>query len=256
MSATVSFDFPDQIVVITGATGGVGRACALAFASAGADLMLADIPGSPLAAVAEEVRALGRRAETLEVDVREEEQVQHLADRVVGAYGRVNVLVNTAGVIKRQPSLEYSLADWDWVVDVSLKGTWLCCQKIGALMARQGSGAIVNFSSGAGFRGLKGYPAYGPAKAGVASLTRNLAVEWGRLGIQVNALAPGFLRTNLNAEILADDERTEAWVASTPVSPTVMEPDDVVPSIMFLCSTGARWITGITLPIDGGRHAL
>jgi NAD(P)-dependent dehydrogenase (short-subunit alcohol dehydrogenase family) len=255
MSGQPIFDFTGKSVIVTGAASGNGRATSLAFAHTGADLTLGDIQAGAMAEVAADIRRLGRRAEVVQVDVCDEGQVQKLADCALAAYGHIDILVNAAGVILRKASLEYTLKEWDWVVDVSLKGTWLCCQKVGAIMVRQGSGSIINFASGAGMRGMVGYPAYGPAKAGIINLTKGLAIEWGRQGVRINALAPGFVNTPFNRAILADPKLTAARVANTPIAAKPMEPEDLVPAIMFLCSEGGKWITGVTLPVDGGNSA-
>ncbi|MGH7902852.1 MAG: SDR family NAD(P)-dependent oxidoreductase [Candidatus Dormibacteraceae bacterium] len=248
------FDFSGQAVVITGPTGGLGRPIALAFAEAGADLALADVAKTPLEELAEEVRARGHRALAMTVDVRRAADLEALVKRALAEFGRIDVLVNLAGVIRRMPALEQPLDVWEQQVDVNLKGTWLACRAVAPAMLREGRGKIINFASGAGFHGFAGYPAYTPSKHAVVGLTKVLAIEWSGRGVNVNAVAPGFTDTPLNQDVLDDPERRQATLRRIPMGEVLPAESQVGPTL-FLASEAARWITGFTLRVDGGFNA-
>ncbi|HUZ89688.1 MAG TPA: SDR family oxidoreductase [Candidatus Acidoferrales bacterium] len=254
MALTNPFDFTDQVVVITGPSGGLGGPLVRAFAQGGADLVLADIADDPLEALVDDVVGAGRRAIAVHVDVRDQAQVDTLAATASREFGKVDVLVNLAGVIRRIPSLEHSLEDWKLQIDVNLMGTWLTCRAIGRLMLERGHGRIINFASGAGFHGFPGYPGYTPSKHAVVGLTKVLAIEWSAQGVNVNAVAPGFTDTPLNQEVLDDPQRLQGVLNRVPQR-KVLPADSVVGPTLFLASEAARWITGFTLRVDGGFNA-
>jgi 2-deoxy-D-gluconate 3-dehydrogenase len=248
------FDFSGKTVVLTGATGGLGRHVTLAFGAAGADVHQGDINEPAAARLAEEIRAAGGRATAARLDVCDQTQVRAFMEEVKQRAGKIDVLVNCAGTIVRRPSVDYDLADWQRIVDINLKGTWLCCQEGGRIMIEQGFGRIVNYASNAGLHGLPGYPAYSPAKAGVISLTKVLGVEWAKHGLRVNAVAPGFTETPFNDDVLGDPVKVQAVLARMPVG-RVLPADALVEPTLFLASDAARWINGHTLNVDGGFNA-
>lgn len=235
------FDFSGKSVVLTGATGGLGRPITLGFAEAGARIALCDINQDSLAKVGAEVKSRGAEIITATVDLCVPEEMQQFVATVQEKYGRIDVLVNLVGGIIRKPSINYPLQEWEHVMDINLKACWVACQAVGKVMIEQKQGRIVNFSSNAGIHGIAGYPAYGPAKAGVIALTRVLAVEWGPFGICTNALAPGFTNTPLNEEVLTDPKKVEKILARMPLG-QVLPDDALVGPTLFLASDAARWM--------------
>jgi 2-deoxy-D-gluconate 3-dehydrogenase len=245
------FDFTDKTVVLTGATGGLGRPITLAFARAGARVAICGRTEASLAKLAGEIEDVAGGVLSARVDLTVEPEVRAFVDSVVARFGAVDVLVNLVGGIIRKPSIDYPLAEWQHVMDVNLKACWLACQAVGRVMIPRGSGRIINFSSNAGLHGIPGYPAYSPAKAGVIALTRGLAVEWGPHGIRTNALSPGFADTPFNAEVLGDPQRLARVLARMPLG-QVLPADALVGPTLFLASEAARWINGHTINVDCG----
>ncbi len=245
----------DECAIITGAGRGIGRACALRAAAEGAHVVVADLDLAAAKRVAEEVRALGRQAVPLRVDVTRAAEVQAMVEQTVHALGRVDVLVNNAGVIGPGPSETLSEAEWDRVVAVDLKGVFLCSQAAGRQMIAQRRGKIVSIASIAAWAGFPMRASYNASKAGVVALTQVLACEWAKYGIRVNAVGPGYVNTDivkqgleLGVVTLADIERR------TPLG-RLAEPDEIARAVVFLASDEASYITGQTLFVDGGWTA-
>ena len=246
------FDFTGKIVLLTGAVGGLGRSVCIAFARAGAQVVIFDINEKALTAVEKEIKdSVAALVDTAKVDLCSETDVKESVNRVCEKFGKIDVLVNLVGGIVRKPSVNYPLEEWQHVMDINLKACWLCCQAVGKVMLKQKYGRIVNFSSNAGLHGNRGYPAYGPAKAGVIALTRVLAVEWGPNGIATNAIAPGFTKTPFNEEILSDPKMTERILGRLPFG-QILPDDAMVGPTLFLASEAARWVNGHTLHVDSG----
>ena len=245
------FDFTGKTVVLAGATGGLGRPISIAFAEGGANLACCARSEPALGKLAEDLRGAKGQIWTAKVDLCVEKEVQAFVDQVRERFGRIDVLVTLVGGIIRKPSLDYSLAEWQQIMDVNLKACWLICQAVGRVMVAQKSGRIVNFSSNAGMHGIPGYPAYSPAKAGVIALTRGLAVEWGPHGVSCNALSPGFAITPFNHDVLNDPKRVERILQRMPLGKLL--PDDaLVGPTLFLASEAAQWINGHTINVDTG----
>jgi NAD(P)-dependent dehydrogenase (short-subunit alcohol dehydrogenase family) len=249
------FDLSDQVALVTGAAGGLGRATALALAEAGADVALGLRDLGAGTDVAGEIEAHGRRALPLQMDVTRLDEVFDAIDRTVGELGRLDVLVNNAGLGPENPAEDVREEDFDLTVAVNLKGTFFTSQAAGRAMIRQGGGRIVNLSSQAGFVALPGEAIYCMTKAGVAHLTKCLAIEWGRHGINVNAVAPTFIATPGTAEALADPEFRADVIERIAGLHRVGEPMEVVGAVLFLASPAASLITGETILIDGGWTA-
>ena len=249
------FDLSGRVAFVTGAAQGLGQAAAVGLARYGADVACVDLKSEACAETVRLVQALGRRAIALACDVTDELQVRAAAERTVAELGHVDVLFNAAGITRRVPTVEIAPADWRRVVDVDLVGTFLCCQAIGRYMVRQGRGSIINVSSIAGLGGVgRGNTAYSASKAGVIGLTRELAVEWGPLGVRVNALAPVQFKTPFIAPILADEELTNRMTAKIPLG-RMGEPEEIVGPTVFLASDASSMVTGHVLAVDGGYLA-
>jgi NAD(P)-dependent dehydrogenase (short-subunit alcohol dehydrogenase family) len=224
-------------------------------ARAGAHVVVADVDGPGAEALAAEAREAGVRGLAVKTDVTDAAQVQALVDRAAGEFGRIDILLNCAGNIRRKATLEMTPEEWDHVIDVNVRSAWLCSRAVAPVMMRQKRGCIVNMSSNAGLHGYgHGYSAYGPAKAGIHLLTKNLAIEWGRQGIRVNALVPGFTNTAFNADILANPAFANALLERIPLG-GYLPPEGMVGPFLFLCSEAAAYITGHMLHVDLGLNA-
>jgi NAD(P)-dependent dehydrogenase (short-subunit alcohol dehydrogenase family) len=248
------FDLDGQIVLITGSARGLGAACALACANAGADIALGlrDIlTGGELVTA---IEALGRRALPLQMDVTNLDNIRAAVQQAVAHFGRLDVLVNNAGGGTESRAEEVSLEDFDHTVALNLKGTFFASQEAARVMIARKYGRIINLSSQAGFVALEGESVYCMCKAGVSHLTKCLAVEWGKHNITVNAVAPTFIRTPGTQQALANDE-FRAHVLSMIKLGRIGEPMDVAGAVVFLASPAASLITGTTIMVDGGWTA-
>ncbi len=249
------FDLSNQVALVTGAARGLGRATALALAHAGADVALGlrdKRSGTDLAA---EIEALGTRALALQMDVTNLAEVSSAVDETVARFGRIDLLVNNAGIAPENPAEHVTVKDFDDTCAVNLKGTFFVSQAVGRVMIRQRSGRIVNLSSQAGFVALPGESVYCMTKAPIAHLTKCLAVEWGTHGITVNAVAPTFIATPGTAAVLDDENFKADVIERIAALHRVGEPMDVAGAIIFLASPAASLITGHTILIDGGWTA-
>ena len=255
MGGYPSFELTGQVALVTGAARGIGRAISLALANAGADLALGLRDPGTGADLVDEIRAMGRRALALPMDVRRLDQVRAAVDSTVAHYGRLDLLVNNAGLGPSAPAEAVTEADFDLTVDVNVKGVFFASQAAGRVMIEQGSGRIINLSSQAGFVALPTESVYCLTKAAVAHLTKCLAVEWGRHGITVNAVAPTFIRTPGTEADLADPAfraEVEERIAGLH---RIGEPMDVAGAVVYLASPAASLVTGTTLLVDGGWTA-
>lgn len=251
MALANPFDFTGKTVVLAGATGGLGHPISVAFAEAGANLALCARGKPALAKLVEELKGANGRIMAETVDLCDEQAVATFTEAVRARFSTIDVLVTLVGGIIRKPSVDYSLAEWQQIMDVNLKACWLICQSVGRVMVKQRRGRIVNFSSNAGMHGIPGYPAYSPAKAGVIALTRGLAVEWGPFGVSTNALSPGFAVTPFNKDVLSDEKRVEQILKRMPLG-KLLPADSLVGPTLFLASDAARWINGHTINVDTG----
>jgi 2-deoxy-D-gluconate 3-dehydrogenase len=255
--ALLNMRLDGQVALVTGAGSGIGRVTAQALAEAGADVVVTELPdrmdraGETVA----EVESLGRQAAALPLDVRDVQSVGAMVAGAIERFGRIDVLVNNAGVQVPRLAVEVSEADWDAVVDVNLRGAFFVAQAVGREMTRAGSGAVVNIASQMGLVGYYKRAAYCSAKAGLVNLTRVLALEWAPRGVRVNAVAPTFVRTPLTASTFADPELAEDIPRRIPLG-RLAQPEDVAAAVVFLASPAAGMITGHTLPVDGGWVAI
>jgi NAD(P)-dependent dehydrogenase (short-subunit alcohol dehydrogenase family) len=252
-------DFENKVVMITGGTSGIGLAAAEQFARRGAAVILAGRGIERGRSAVARLADLGGEVAFVRTDVRDEDQVQNLVAEALNAFGRLDVVVNSAGVINRILLTDLAQADWDAVVDTNLRGVFLVCKHSLSPMIEQGRGAVVNVASYLGAFGARHTsPAYNASKAGVVALTRSLALQVGRDGVRVNAVCPGFVITPLNEHIILDapdPEAKEREMATPYPLGRLGRPADVASAILFLAGEGAAWITGASLLVDGGLTA-
>jgi NAD(P)-dependent dehydrogenase (short-subunit alcohol dehydrogenase family) len=244
-----------KIALITGAARGIGRACALALAEAGADIALGLRDANTDNGLAKEIEAMGRRALALQLDVSKMHEIKPAIEKIKEHFGRIDILVNNAGIAPENLIENVTEKDFDHTLAVNLKGTFFVSQAAGALMIQQNYGRIINISSQAGFIALPTESVYCMTKAGIAHLTKCFAVEWAKYNINVNAVAPTFIYTPGTEEYLASDQNKKN-VLSKIVIGKIGEPKDVANAVLFLASPAAALITGTTLMVDGGWTAV
>jgi 3-oxoacyl-[acyl-carrier protein] reductase len=242
-------ELANQVAVVTGAGRGIGQSIALKLAAAGADVACVDLKLEFCAETVQKVQGLGRKAWPFAANVSEAASVDTTADQILAAAGKVDILVNNAGITKDGLLMRMSEADWDAVLDINLKGTFLFTKAFSRSFLKQRSGRIVNIASVIGLIGNAGQCNYGASKAGVIGFTKSAARELASRGITVNAIAPGFIETSMTAKI--SPEAREALLKQIPLG-TLGQPDDVASAVQFLCSPSARYITGQVLAVDGG----
>ena len=244
----------NKVALVTGAGRGIGEAIALVFAREGADIAVNDIELSTAQETAEAVRKTGRKAITVIADVTRPDEVEKMVEKTVNELGGINILVNNAGIAyPRNAALEEKdMEVWDRVIEVNLRGTYLCSKTAGQWMAKAGSGKIINMSSVAGLSGFSMHGAYGPSKAGVVNLTKYLAVEWAGHRINVNCIAPGYTRTPLVELGISLGHFTEEDIVQRTPFRRLAEPEEIAKAALFLASDDASFITGETLAVDGG----
>ena len=248
------FKLTSQVAVVTGAARGIGLATVEALAEAGATVVMTDMNPELLDTACAAQQALGRRVEAEVLDVSDVAGVNRVRDRVLERHGRIDVLVNNAGIaISNHPAEGMSDAVWNKVIDVNLNGTFWCCRAFGAAMLERGSGSIVNVGSMSGF--IVNRPQeqanYNASKAAVHHLTRSLAAEWGARGVRVNAVAPTYIDTDMNTYVFQNPEMYRHWVGGTPMN-RMGKPEEVASVILFLASGASSLMTGSIVLADGG----
>ena len=245
------FDLTGRVAVVVGGTTGIGRALVDGLVAAGADVAASSRRQAEVDATALAIEQQGRRTLRIAADVTDRASLEALRDAAVGAFGKVDILVNCAGYTRRRPTLEVDDSEWQGILDTNLTGTFRACQVFGAHMLARGYGRIVNIASLASFVGLYEVAAYAASKAGVAALTRALAVEWGSRGVLVNAIAPGVFRTSLNQTLLDGTDRGHEFKLRTPLG-RFGRVDELAGAAVFLASEAASFVNGEVLVVDGG----
>ena len=245
------FSLEGKTAVVTGGTSGIGRALSLGLAAAGADVIATARRQQQVDETAAAIEAMGRQTLRLPSDVCDRGSLERLCAAVLERFGKVDILVNCAGIIKRAPTVDFSEAEWENILNTNLTGTLRACQVFGKQMLERGYGRIVNIASLNSFVSLSEVAAYAASKSGVASLTKSLAVEWSKKGVTVNAVAPGVFRTDLNAKLLDSTPRGQELLMRTPMG-RFGKTEELVGATVFLASDSASFVTGQIVAVDGG----
>ena len=249
-----NFSLANQVAIVTGGGTGIGRSIALEFAEFGADVVVSSRKLENLERVADEVKARGRHALAIQADITKKTDIDHLVQKVMEEFGRIDILVNNGGVGSPVPLIEVDEDEWDLIMDTNLKGTYFCCQAVGQRMIEQKKGNIINITSGDGKRvsGGRG-TSYNVAKAGAIMLTQCLAWDFGKHNIRINSIAPGYTRTKMAQPYLSDPENLKMLESRRPLG-RIGEPDEIASAALFLASDASSFMTGQTINVDGGVH--
>jgi NAD(P)-dependent dehydrogenase (short-subunit alcohol dehydrogenase family) len=248
-----SLDFTGKVALVTGAASGMGLAAAQAFAEAGAAVVLADFREDVVKSEAQSLAAAGHKVIAIRCDVSDETQVKQMVERTVSEFGRLDAAFNNAGVMARIAQTADSMReDWDRVIGINLRGVWSCMKYELRQMERQGSGAIVNNASVGALTGNPGIGSYIASKHGVVGLTRTAALEYIKHGIRVNAVNPGLIDTQVARDVVSGDEQAYAEIAKHVPIGRAGRPEEIASAVLWLCSSGASYVVGQALTVDGG----
>lgn len=245
------FSLQGKVAIVTGAAQGIGREIALGFAQYGADIVAIDLTDEKLLTLKNEIEAQKRRCLVLKIDLLHGDQIDRMVETTVKEMGKIDILANIAGVNVHKAAEEMTEKDWDFVLDINLKALFFCCQAVGKVMLRQGSGRIINMSSSFGVVGFGGRTAYAASKAAVSNLTKTLALEWSAKGVHVNAIAPGPVWTEARHQLFSNPEFYADLLKKVPINRTA-KPVEIVGPAIFLASEASSFVTGETLLVDGG----
>lgn len=246
------FDLRGQVAVITGGLGTIGQAYAQGLATYGADTILLDRNSNGAQDILNKLRNIKRKAEFFQMDLLDVRQIEATVNKILDRFGKIDILVNHAGLNIRKPALELAESEWDAILDINLKGMFFMAREVGKVMVKQGRGKMINTASVSSVRGHPRLVAYAASKGGVIQMTKVLANEWARHNVQVNAIGPGYIRTQQTEEFLEDSEAFRHIVEKIPMG-RVGTPDDLVGGCIFLASRASDYVTGQTLFIEGGR---
>jgi NAD(P)-dependent dehydrogenase (short-subunit alcohol dehydrogenase family) len=245
------FDLTGKVAVVTGASRGLGQHFARALAHAGADLVITSRELSSLNEFKKEIESLGKKALPVRLDVLLQSDIEGMVRAVISEYGKIDILVNNAGLNIRNPSTDYSWEDWDTVLDTNLKGSFFCARAAAKEMMKQNFGRIINIGSCTCVFGMEGIVPYAASRGAILSMTRSLAAEWGKFGITVNVLAPGWFKTAQNAVLYENKQWLDYITGRIPLN-RVGKPNDLDGAVVFLASDASRYMTGQMMMIDGG----
>jgi NAD(P)-dependent dehydrogenase (short-subunit alcohol dehydrogenase family) len=249
-----SIDLAGKAAVVIGGTSGIGRAIAVSFAQAGADVAATSRRSEEVESVARQIEAAGRRTLRVTSDVTDRASLEKLLEASVQTFGKVDILVNSAGRTKRGPTLDFPEAEWNSIMETNLTGALRACQVFGRHMIQRGSGSIINIASLATFVALYEVTAYCASKAAIGALTKSLAIEWGQHGVRVNAIAPGVIKTALNEKLIDGTPRGQEFLLRTPVK-RFGKVEELAGAAVFLASDAASYVNGEILCVDGGMLA-